>query len=158
VFGQGGLKSRLMDRLRQKDGLSYGSAGWIWASDQDRYGSLGIMAIAAPQNMAKLEAAVRDELEKAVAKGFTPEEIADARKGLLEGATQQRSQDGYLAQRWAGLRYMDRDYSWDKTIEAKLAALTPAQVSAAFRKAIDPARLAVFIAADSAKAKAGGAP
>jgi zinc protease len=159
VFGQGGLKSRLMDRLRQKDGLSYGAIGFIWAMDDDRFGSFDITAMAAPQNMAKLEAAVREELEKAVAAGFTAEEIADAKKGMLEGATQRRSQDQHVAQRWTSLRYLGRDWSWDKAYEDKLAALTPAQVNAAFRKAIDPARLAVFIAADSAKAAAaGGAP
>ncbi|MFP5391511.1 MAG: M16 family metallopeptidase [Gammaproteobacteria bacterium] len=158
IFGQGGLKSRLMDRLRQKDGLSYGGAGWVWADDLDRVAKLGIFAIAAPQNMAKVDAAVRQELALAVEKGFTPEEVADARKGLLEGAAQEHSQDTYLAQRWASHRYLERDFNWDKKLEAKLAALSPARVSAAFKKAIDPARLAVFIAADSAKAQAAGAP
>jgi zinc protease len=151
IFGQGGLKSRLMDRIRQKDGLSYGGSGWAWASDQDRVGGMGIYAIAAPQNIAKVQAAVREELARAADKGFTAEEIADARKGMLEGSAQQRSQDRYLADHWADRRFIDRDFGWDKAYEAKLAALTPAQVSAAFKKAVDPARLAVFIAADQKK-------
>ena len=29
VFGEGGLKSRLMDRIRQKDGLSYGGGSQL---------------------------------------------------------------------------------------------------------------------------------
>jgi zinc protease len=152
IFGQGGLKSRLMDRLRQKDGLSYGGNGWVWVSDQDRAGSFGIFAIAAPQNMTKVEAAVRQELALAAEKGFTADEIADARRGMLEAAVQQRSQDRYLADHWADQRFIGRDFGWDKAYEAKLAALTPAQVSAAFKKVVDPARLAVFIAADKKKA------
>jgi len=154
ILGQGGLKSRLTDRLRQKDGLSYGVGSWTWVDDLDRYGNLGIYAIGAPQNMAKVDAAVRQELALAADKGFTAEEIADARKGMLELAAQERSQDGQLAARWTARRYLDRDFGWDKGYEAKLAALTPEQVSAAFRKAVDPARLAVFIAADQAKAGA----
>jgi len=133
-------------------GLSYGGNGWVWASDQDRAGGFGIFAIAAPQNMTKVEAAVRQELALAAEKGFTADEIADARKGMLEAVVQQRSQDRYLADRWADQRFVGRDFGWDKAYEAKLAALTPAQVSAAFKKVVDPARLAVFIAADKKKA------
>ncbi len=158
IFGNGGLKSRLMDRLRQKDGLSYGGMAYIWAVDQDRYGRFAINAIGAPQNMAKVEAAVRDELQKAVAQGFTAEEVADARKGLLERAVQERSQDTVVARKWTERRYLDRDFAWDKALETKLAGVTAAQASAAFKKAVDPARLVVVIAADRAKATAAGAP
>ena len=87
-----------------------------------------------------------------------PRALLTARRGLLEQALQRRSQDAYLAQRWASLRFLGRDFAWDKAQEAKLAALTPEQVSAAFRKAIDPAKLAVFIAADSAKVAAAVKP
>jgi len=52
-------------------------------------------------------------------------------------------------------RFLDegRTFEWSKQHEAKLKALTVEQVNAAFRKAIDPSKLTVVIAADPAKAK-----
>ncbi len=45
-----------------------------------------------------------------------------------------------------------RSYAWDKAFEAKIAALTPADVLAAARKHIDPAKISIVKAGDFAKA------
>lgn len=153
IFGNGGLKSRLMDRIRQKDGLSYGGGSALEAGELDDAGGFSIDAIAAPQNMAKLEAAVRQELERAVKKGFTAAEVAGAKSGVMQQRLQNRSRDDVVASAWSHFRYLGRSFVWSKEYEAKLKALTAQQVSAAFRKHIDPARLSVVIAADAAKAK-----
>ena len=58
-----------------------------------------------------------------------------------------------LAGGWANFLYLNRTYAWSQAYEDKLKALTPAQVNAAFRKAVDPAKLSVVIAGDEAKAK-----
>lgn len=153
IFGNGGLKSRLMDRIRQKDGLSYGGGSGLEAGELDDAGGFSIDAIAAPQNMAKLEAAVRQELERAVKQGFTAAEVAGAKSGVMQQRLQNRSRDDVVASAWSHFRYLGRTFAWSKEYEAKLKALTPQQVSAAFRKHIDPARLAVVIVADAAKVK-----
>ena len=151
IFGDGGLKSRLMDRIRQKDGLSYGGGSSLAVSDTDRASSFGISAIAAPQNLKKLEAAIRQELARALKDGFTAAEVADAKSGMLQQRLQSRAQDGVLASGWVAYLYLGRSYAWSRDFEDKLKALTPAQVNAAFRKAIVPARLSVVTAGDQAK-------
>ena len=65
IFGDGGLKSRLMDRIRQKDGLSYGGGTGLQAGEIDRAGSFEVSAIAAPQNLKKLQAAIREAAARA---------------------------------------------------------------------------------------------
>nr|WP_233410838.1 pitrilysin family protein [Rugamonas sp. CCM 8940] len=158
IFGEGGLKSRLMDRIRQKDGLSYGGGSGIDADDIDRSGSFAIYAIAAPQNLAKLDAAVRDELARALKDGFTAAEVAGAKSGMLQQRVQSRSKDGVLAAGWTRNLLLGRTYSFSQQFEDKLKALTPEQVNAAFRKAIDAGRISVVLAGDEAKAKAAAAP
>ncbi|MBQ5949363.1 pitrilysin family protein [Massilia sp. ST3] len=153
IFGEGGLKSRLMDRIRQKDGLSYGGGSELEAGDLDRAGGFSISAIAAPQNLARLDAAVREELARAVKEGFTAAELAGAKSGLMQQRLQNRSNDGVLAAGWTGLVYRGRTFEWSEQLEQKLMAVTVPQLNAAFRKAIDPAKLSVFIAGDQAKAK-----
>ncbi|HEX7987800.1 MAG TPA: pitrilysin family protein [Duganella sp.] len=153
IFGDGGLKSRLMDRIRQKDGLSYGGGTGLQAGEIDRAGSFGIDAIAAPQNLKKLQAAIKEELERAVKDGFTAAELAGAKSGLLQQRVQNRSKDEVVAGGWTRNLYLNRTYSWSKDYEDKLKAATLAQVNAAFRKAVDPAKLTVVVAGDEAKAK-----
>lgn len=157
MFGGGAMKSRMMDRIRQKDGLSYGGGSGIQAGDDDRAGQFGMSAIAAPQNLKKLEAAIREELERALKDGFTQAELDGAKSGLLQQRVQNRSKDNVVASGWTRNLYNNRTYSWSKEYEAKLKAATLAQVNAAFRKAIDPAKLSIAIAGDQSKANAPAA-
>lgn len=153
IFGGGaGLDSRLMTRIRKKDGLSYGGESSLESGLADRAGNFSISAIAAPQNLAKLDAAVREELQRTLKNGFTAEEVARAKSGMLQQRTQTRAQDGALAYGWTTYLYLGRTYAWSKAYEDKIGALNAEQVSAAFRKAIDPAKLTVVIVGDNKKA------
>jgi zinc protease len=152
IFGGGALKSRLMDRIRQKDGLSYGGGSGIYAGEEDRAGNFGMGAIAAPQNLKKLEAAIREELDRALKDGFTQAELDGAKSGLLQQRLQNRAKDSVVASGWTRNLHMGRTYAWSKEYEAKLKAATLAQVNAAFRKHIDPAKMSVVVAGDEAKA------
>jgi len=155
IFGEGGLKSRLMDRIRQKEGLSYGGGSSLSAGTLDRAGSFGISAIAAPQNLAKVDAAVRAELARALKDGFTAEELAGAKSGIMQQRLQARTDDGALASGWTNYLYRNQTYAWSAEFERKLNAVTLAQLNAAFRKTVDPAKLSVAMAGDQEKAKTG---
>ena len=150
--GGGGLKSRLMDRIRQKEGLSYGGGTQLVAGDLDRAGMFAISAIAAPQNLAKVDAAVREELARAVKDGFTNAELAGAKSGLMQQRIQTRADDGALAAGWTSYLYRGRTFEWSAEFERRLMAVTLPQLNAAFRKTLDPARLSVVIAGDQYKA------
>jgi zinc protease len=47
--------------------------------------------------------------------------------------------------------YLGRTFTWSKRFEERIMALTAAQVSAAMRKYIDPAKVTVVKAGDFAK-------
>ncbi|MBI3228712.1 MAG: insulinase family protein, partial [Burkholderiales bacterium] len=97
MFGGSGMSSRLGERARQKDGLSYGIGSQIHAGEFDRAGSLSISAIVAPQNVTKLEAAIKEELQKTLQNGFSASELAQAKSGLLQQRRLARTEDGALA-------------------------------------------------------------
>jgi zinc protease len=154
IFGDGGLRSRLMDRIRQKDGLSYGGGSNIAPGDLDRAGSFTISAIAAPQNLKRLDAAIAEELARALKNGFTAAELANAKSGLMQQRVQNRADDGALAAGWTTYIYQGRTYAWSAAFEKKLVNVSLEQLNAAFRKAIDPAKLSVVMAGDTKKAAA----
>src|SRR6202008_3622695 len=60
MTGGGFLNSRLADRIRQKEGLSYGVGSSFSASPFDQDAVFGAQAIYAPQNADKLLAAFQD--------------------------------------------------------------------------------------------------
>ncbi|PHV12345.1 M16 family metallopeptidase [Chitinimonas sp. BJB300] len=153
VLGGGGLKSRLMDRLRQKEGISYGVGSWLHVGPLNNNGSLGLYAIYAPANLARVQAAIQEEVTKLVETGVTQQEIDEARSGILQEATIARTHDGSLAGSLSNQLYLKRTMAFTAEQETRLRAVTLADVNAAIRKYIDPARLVNVYAGDFAHAK-----
>ena len=152
VIGGGALDSRLGNRLRQKDGLSYGAGSWLHVPKLGSAANWGVYAIAAPQNMAKVEVGVKEELARALKDGFTDKEVAAAIDSLLKLRMQERAQDGNLAGKWTGLMFHQRDFTgWVANFDKATAAVTPASALAAARKYFDPAKLTIAIGADPGK-------
>jgi zinc protease len=153
--GGAGFDSRLLSRIRVKEGLSYGVGSGLAAGRFDRAGRWTVQAIAAPQNMQKVEAAFLDELERMRQGGFTADELAKAKSGFSQQALQSRAQDQRLVGALLGNIDSGRSFAWDKQFEAKVLALTPEQVLEAARKYIDPAKITIVKAGDFAKATQG---
>lgn len=110
-----------------------------------------IGGLSAPQNVNRAEQAVREEMERALKEGFTAAEVEDAKKGLLQARTLNRSQDPVVAGAWISNLDLGRTFAFSKQFEDRLRAVTPEQVNAAFRKYIDPARMTFVIAGDAKK-------
>ncbi|MGH7710858.1 MAG: insulinase family protein, partial [Gemmatimonadaceae bacterium] len=81
IFGESGLDARIADRIRQKEGLSYGVSAAVNAGSIDRAGQFFVFAIFAPENAERVEAAFKDELQKALKDGFTAAELQKAKQG-----------------------------------------------------------------------------
>ncbi|MES2858309.1 MAG: pitrilysin family protein [Pseudomonadota bacterium] len=162
IFGSSGLKSRLGDRVRQKDGLSYSIGSGISADvsrdGKDDAGSFSIQAIAAPQNSARLEAAVREELARLVKDGITEAELKDAVASMLTQRQQGRASDGAVAGMLNSDSFLGRPMLRRAEFDARLQALTVADVNAAIRRFLKPEHLSVFVAGDFANAAKAAAP
>ncbi len=104
VLGGGTLSSRLGDRVRQKEGLSYGVGSFLRASSLDDRTSFYMYAITNPVNMPKVEAAISDELSKALKDGFTSGEMS-LKVGYLEQQKVEWNTDDALAARLAEMLY-----------------------------------------------------
>jgi len=151
IFGGSG-GSRLFKRIRDKEGLSYGVGSSFGAPTKDDSATFTGNAISNPQNAPKVETSFKDELARTLKDGFTAEEVTAAKKAWLEERLVQRSQDQSLMGALGAREFWGRTMKWDEALEAKVAALTPEQVSAAFRRHIDSSALTVVKAGDFKKA------
>src|SRR5438874_83455 len=147
----GSSSARVPNRVREKEGLSYSTYTTFNSSPLDEAAGFRVSSIFAPENRERVGRAIREELERAVREGFTPEEVAAGKKAVLEARRMARTQDRQLASRIGSYLFVKRTFAWDIDLEKKITALTPAEVNAALRRHIDPARLSVMMAGDFKK-------
>ncbi len=157
ILGGGSLKSRLADRIRQQDGLSYGVGSGFSASALDESGSFSAYAIAAPENVDRVEAAFREELRRILDEGITQAEFDEALDGMLKARRTSRANDGELVGTLAGNLYLDRTMADAAKFEDDLRALDPEKVRAALQRHLVPEDIGIFAAGDFAGAASRGA-
>jgi zinc protease len=150
----GSFSARLVTRIRHKEGLSYGAGSQLSVPTKDDGAEFVAFAISNPENAPKVEASMKDEIALTLKDGFTADELAAAKKGWLQERVLGRSQDGSLAGLLASRERYGRTMQFDQDIDAKVSALTAEQVSAALRRALDPAALVYIKAGDFKKANA----
>lgn len=144
----GSSDSRLMRRVREKEGLSYSVGSLLSADSFDPRAAFGTFAIYAPQNRARVEEAMRDELRRTFAEGFTAQEVEAGKKGFLQARQLSRNNDTAVAGRLVAYLVLGRTFAWDQELERRVAALTPQGVLEAMRRHIDPSRLSFVKAGD----------
>jgi zinc protease len=148
ILGGGTLSSRLGNRVRQKEGLSYGVRSGLTASSIDKRTAFSIFAICNPANMERLKQVIDEEVSRLLKDGVTQDELENAKKGYLQGQEVARSDDASLAKMMCDNLRAGRTMKYYADLEKKIAAATPAQVGEAFRKHVDPKRLVIVEAGD----------
>jgi zinc protease len=152
MLGGGAMSSRLMNRIRQKEGISYGVGSALSASPLDKFATFTTYAMYNPQNAERLEKALREELERMRTEGFTADEIKAAKSGYLQDELVSRAQDPSLANTLNGNLFLNRTMAFDADFDKKLEALTPEKVNAVMKKYIDPSKIVLVKAGDFANA------
>jgi zinc protease len=148
MLGGGFLNSRLAVRIRQKEGISYGVGSGLGAQSLDSVGTFTANAIYNPENVNRLETAFREELDRVLKDGFTPEEVDKAKQGWLQQQLQNRSSDGFLVSLFSGQAVTGRTMTYNDQFEKWVASLTPGDVNGAMRKYIDQSKITIVKAGD----------
>ena len=77
--------------------------------------------------------------------------MKEAKKAFLSAAKVSRGSDGTIAAELKQLIHAGRTFAYEVDLEKKIEALTAEEVSAAFKKYIDPANLVIVEAGDFKK-------
>ena len=144
------LESRLFDRVRECEGLSYGVRAQFRAEPFDEIATLVGEAVFSPENADRVVSAFREELDRTLERGFTAEEVEAAERSALDGGERERSSDEALASILDYNLHLDRTMEFIAQREAAIEALTPNDLLAAMRRHIDPEKMSIFRAGDFA--------
>jgi zinc protease len=151
IFGGSTLASRIGDRIRQKEGLSYGATSMFVASSHDPVATLTVTVSTNPVNIDKVTKAVMEELHRFLKDGPTDKEVADAKQAFVEAQKVGRTADAAIAGQIVSNLDTGRTFAFTAELEKAMLALTPAKVVEAFRRHVDPHRLVVIRAGDFPK-------
>ena len=154
IMGGGFLKSRMADRMRQRDGVSYAVGTQFQARPVDKEAFAITFALYAPQNVDKVVTGFREELAKLLADGVTADELEQARTGWLREQQQQFANDNEVVSTLVSHRRWARNYTtYDAKLAEQIGKLTVNDVNAALKKYLDPSRTFIVRAGDFAGAK-----
>ena len=152
ILGSSGLSSRLGDRVRQQEGLSYGVGSFTNSQSLDPRTTFTVYAITNPANIGKVETAIREEIERLLKDGITAEELDAAKQGYLEEQKVSRADDGRLASILGSTSQTGRTMQYYSNLQQQIGDLTVEEVNIALRKYIDPKRIVLAVAGDFAAA------
>jgi zinc protease len=131
----------LWERVREKEGLSYGVGANLSVPTEGNAAAIDINASFAPANLARLRTAIREVLTDRRDKGFSALEVNLAKSAIVNRRTEQRVQPANAVGSIANnLRY-DRPLDYAAKFDIAYQQLDAAAVNTALKKYLDPERL-----------------
>lgn len=149
----GSASSRLLNRLRQKEGLSYGAFSRLQAPPLDNGGAFTAAAICAPENADKALQAMIEELESILKNGVSEAELADAKKSFAATWDTQLADDDFVAAELNRGLFLNRTFEFWKGVNEKVQRVTAAELLEVGRKYVKLDKLAKVRAGDLSKIK-----
>ena len=148
ILGGGPLSSRLADRVRKKEGLSYGVGSQFQADSQDKSGGFVVFAISNPDNTEKVVTTIEEEIRRLIDSGVEGKEMKKAQKSFLRNRKGGRANDNRLAGRLRENLEIGRTMEFYGEGDQRIEDLTKEQVEAAIKKLVDPSKMIIVTAGD----------
>jgi len=145
------LSSRIPQRLRETEGLSYGAGSYVQANAIDPTTEWGLYAFYNPTMKDKLITALNEEIQKAITKGFTKEEFDSSLKSWLQGRQTMLGTDEFLVRELRENLDLGKSFKDFEEFENKVKNLDVQKVNAAMVKYFDPKKLVLVNAGDFVK-------
>jgi zinc protease len=149
----GSPNSRLVLRLRQKEGISYGASSQLLAHPIDKSAYFFAGALAAPNNMDRALAGILGEIESMTKGGVGEKELADAKQSYAKAWEGRIAEDDFVVGELNQGLFLGRTLAYWSDLNRKIEKLTVTEVNAAARKFINTEALAKVRAGDLAKNK-----
>jgi len=147
LFG-GSPSSRLFERLRQKEGLSYGAGSFLDADSFDKNSLFLAFAMCAPQNAVKAMTSMLDELNSLLTKGVAAKELTDGKQAYKAQFDTTLANDDAVVSLLEESLSVGRKLDYYDKLMSSVQALTAPQIAAAVAKYVKPDALVKVKAGD----------
>lgn len=151
IMGGGPLSSRIADRVRKKDGLSYTAMTRFQADSEDERGMYMMFCISNPSNTEKVVETVAEEVDRMLSSGVTGEELEKAKESYLNNRKGNRAKDRVLAGQLLSNLKTGRTMEFQSNSDEKIESLSKDRVDQALKRLIKPEKLVIVTAGDFSK-------
>lgn len=134
ILGGSGLSSRLGQRIRQQEGMSYTVASQLRLSRFSAASPFTVYAIAAPENRQKFWSILAEVMQQWLQEGPTAEEVSRATTGFLQAMLRRRNDDYYVLSTLLELLDTNRQFSDYMAEEQTIGAVGAEAISEASRR------------------------
>ena len=145
------LSSRIPERLREVEGMSYGAGSFLLGNGIHKTGDWGVYAFFNPLYKDKLDNALKEEIQKAMNTGFTKEEFDASLKSWLQQRQTMLGTDEFLARQLREYLDLNKTFKEYADYENKVKALNVEKVNAAMKKYFDMQKFILIYAGDFTK-------
>jgi zinc protease len=145
------LSSRIPQRLRESEGMSYGAGSVLSPNFKYPASFWGLYAIFNPMYKLRLDSAWHEVVDKTLAGGFKDDEMKKSLSAWLQERKTELGYDQSLATRIATYLSNGKDLQFYSDYENAAQKLTLDQVNAALRKYISEDKISVIYAGDFEK-------
>lgn len=147
------ISSRIPQRLRENEGMSYGAGSYMNVEYKYNTGTWGVYAYFNPVYKNRLDSALKDEVDKALKKGFTADELSKSIVSWQEQTRTSLGQNNTLANILRSYMINNRDLQEYTDFENKIKSLKLDAVNSALRKYFDTSKLVMVYGGDFDKGK-----
>ena len=148
IMGGGPLSSRIADRVRKKDGLSYTAMSRFSGTSENQVGTFFFFCISKPTNTQKVIAAVTEEVDRMRDSGVTADELSKAKESYLKNRQGGRANDRKIASELISNLRLGRTMEFQRASDDKIAGLDKPTVDAALRRVMDLSKMVEVTAGD----------
>ncbi len=132
----------LFKKVRTERGLTYGIGASL--AMQEHFNSFIVSTSTQTENVGKLIAAVHEVFADVDKNGFPPELVANIQQSFIGNYKRSFASSGHITSRLTLYQLIGRPVDFHKTLIEKIAALTPEQVTEAFKKFLNPKQFVIF--------------
>ena len=150
ILGGGSLSSRLGERVREQEGLSYGVGSQFIAKALDRSAVFMTYAITNPTNRDKVVSTIDEVFQQMLKEGITDKELESSKTSFLKGVEDSLSDDSQLMSTLHQYLETGRDEAFLARRLEKMKKLTTADVNTVLSKLLDLKGRVIVTAGDFA--------
>lgn len=142
------LNSRIPQRLREAEGMSYGAGSSLDAEWDEPVGSISTYAFFNPSFKEKLNTALIDELTKASKGTFTEKELTDSKVSLIQQRKIVLGENDFLTRMFNQYSENKKDLKYFDDFSSKLQSVSLAEVNEVAKKYLDLNKFYLLFAGD----------
>lgn len=152
MFGEN-MNSRLMHRIREREGISYGAGSYLEVGRYEKNASFNMYAMASPDKVSKAKKAMEEEWELFLKEGVNDNELNSAKDSIYLSFENSLANDGNLASSMAIDLDINRDFYFRENIFNKIKLLNKADIYNAINNWWSNYQFSIVVAGDQARFK-----